>query len=287
MSSKNTLFPQTHTLNIRGKLMVLDTPKVMGILNITPDSFYDGGKLKTNKDILLQAEKMIAEGVHIIDVGGMSTKPNSEEISETEELNRVVPVIQLLQQHFPETTLSLDTYRAQVAKAGLEEGISIINDISAGSFDAEMFATVAAFNAPYIMMHIQGTPQTMQQNPHYDNVVQEVLQYFIQKIEAVHQAGIKDIIIDPGFGFGKTLAHNYTLLKYLNDFSILRKPILAGMSRKSMICKLLNVKPNEALNGTIALNTIALLNGAAILRVHDVKEAKEVIKIAEFYCNNL
>jgi dihydropteroate synthase len=287
MSSKNTLFPQTHTLNIRGKLMVLDTPKVMGILNVTPDSFYDGGKLKTNKDILLQAEKMIAEGVHIIDVGGMSTKPNSEEISETEELNRVVPVIQLLQQHFPETTLSLDTYRAQVAKAGLEEGISIINDISAGSFDAEMFATVAAFNAPYIMMHIQGTPQTMQQNPHYDNVVQEVLQYFIQKIEAVHQAGIKDIIIDPGFGFGKTLAHNYTLLKYLNDFSILRKPILAGMSRKSMICKLLNVKPNEALNGTIALNTIALLNGAAILRVHDVKEAKEVIKIAEFYCNNL
>ncbi len=287
MSNKNTLFPQTHTLNIRGKLMVLDTPKVMGILNVTPDSFYDGGRLKTDKDILFQAEKMIAEGVDIIDVGGMSTKPNSEEISEAEELNRVVPVIQLLQQYFPETTLSLDTYRAQVAKAGLEAGISIINDISAGSFDTEMFATVAAFNAPYIMMHIQGTPQTMQQNPHYENVVQEVLQYFIQKIEAVQQAGIKDIIIDPGFGFGKTLAHNYTLLKYLNDFSILKKPILAGMSRKSMICKLLNVKPTEALNGTIALNTIALLNGAAILRVHDVKEAKEVIKIAEFYCNNL
>lgn len=287
MSNKNTLFPQTHTLNIRGKLMVLDTPKVMGILNVTPDSFYDGGKLKTDKDVLFQAEKMIAEGVDIIDVGGMSTKPNSEEISEAEELNRVVPVIQLLQQHYPNTILSLDTYRAQVAKVGLETGVGIINDISAGSFDAEMFATVAAFNAPYIMMHIQGTPQTMQQNPHYENVVQEVLQYFIQKMEAAQQAGIKDIIIDPGFGFGKTLAHNYTLLKYLNDFSILKKPILAGLSRKSMICKLLNVKPTEALNGTIALNTIALLNGAAILRVHDVKEAKEVIKIAEFYCNNL
>lgn len=287
MSNKNTLFPQTHTLNIRGKLMVLDTPKVMGILNVTPDSFYDGGKLKTDKDVLFQAEKMIAEGVDIIDVGGMSTKPNSEEISEAEELNRVVPVIQLLQQHYPNTILSLDTYRAQVAKVGLETGVGIINDISAGSFDAEMFATVAAFNAPYIMMHIQGTPQTMQQNPHYENVVQEVLQYFIQKMEAAQQAGIKDIIIDPGFGFGKTLAHNYTLLKYLNDFSILKKPILAGLSRKSMICKLLNVKPTEALNGTIALNTIALLNGAAILRVHDVKETKEVIKIAEFYCNNL
>mgnify|MGYP005848705619 CR=1 FL=1 len=286
MSNKNTLFPQTHTLNIRGKLMVLDTPKVMGILNVTPDSFYDGGKLKTDKDVLLQAEKMILEGADIIDVGGMSTKPNSEEISETEELNRVVPVINLLQQHFSDTILSLDTYRSKVAEAGLEAGVGIINDISAGSFDGKMFATVAPFNAPYIIMHIQGTPQTMQQNPQYENVVQEVLQYFIQKIYSAQKAGIKDIIIDPGFGFGKTLAHNYTLLKYLNDFSILRKPLLAGLSRKSMIGKLLKVKPSEALNGTTALNTIALLNGAAILRVHDVKEAKEVIKITEFYRYN-
>jgi dihydropteroate synthase len=286
MSNKNTLFPQRHTLNIRGKLFELDMPKVMGILNVTPNSFYDGGRLKTDKDILLQVEKMIAEGTDMIDIGGMSTKPASEEISVAEELNRVVPVVQLLQQHFPQTILSLDTYRAAVAKAGIEAGVGIINDISAGMFDAEMFQTVVAHQVPCIMMHIQGTPQTMQQNPQYENVVQEVLQYFIQKTAAAQQAGINDIIIDPGFGFGKTLAHNYSLLKYLNDFSILKKPLLVGLSRKSMICKLLEVKPSEALNGTTALHTLALLNGAAILRVHDVKEAKEVIKIAEFYRNN-
>ena len=286
MSNKNTLFPQTHTLNIRGKLFVLNTPKVMGILNVTPNSFYDGGKLKTDKDILLLAEKMITEGADFIDIGGMSTKPNAEEISVTEELKRVLPVIQLLQQNFPATILSLDTYRAVVAKAGIEAGVGIINDISAGMFDNDMFQIVAAHQVPYIMMHIQGTPQTMQQNPQYENVVQEVLQYFIQKTAAAQQTGINDIIIDVGFGFGKTLAHNYTLLKYLNDLSILNKPLLVGLSRKSMICKLLEVKPSEALNGTTALNTLALLNGAAILRVHDVKEAKEVIKIAEFYRNN-
>jgi dihydropteroate synthase len=286
MSNKNTLFPQRHTLNIRGKLFEVDMPKIMGILNVTPNSFYDGGKLKTDKDILLQAEKMIAEGVDFIDIGGMSTKPNSEEISVAEELNRVVPVVQLLQQHFPHTILSLDTYRAAVANAGIEAGVGIINDISAGMFDAEMFQTVAAHQVPYIMMHIQDTPQTMQQNPQYENVVQEVLQYFIQKTAAAQQAGINDVIIDPGFGFGKTLAHNYALLKYLNDFSLLKKPLLVGLSRKSMICNLLEVKPSEALNGTTALHTLALLNGAAILRVHDVREAKEVIKIAEFYRNN-
>jgi dihydropteroate synthase len=286
MSNKNTLFPQTHTLNIRGKLFVLNTPKVMGILNVTPNSFYDGGKLKTDKDILLLAEKMITEGADFIDIGGMSTKPNAEEISVAEELKRVLPVIQLLQQNFPETILSLDTYRAVVAKAGIEAGVGIINDISAGMFDNDMFQIVSAHQVPYIMMHIQGTPQTMQQNPQYENVVQEVLQYFIQKTAAAQQTGINDIIIDVGFGFGKTLAHNYTLLKYLNDLSILNKPLLVGLSRKSMICKLLEVKPSEALNGTTALNTLALLNGAAILRVHDVKEAKEVIKIAEFYRNN-
>ncbi len=286
MSNKNTSFPQTHTLNIRGKLFVLDAPKVMGILNVTPDSFFDGGRLKTDKDILLHAEKMIAEGADFIDIGGMSTKPNAETISVDEELSRVVPVIHLLQQHFPESILSLDTYRAVVAKAGIEAGAGIINDISAGMFDTEMFQTVVAYQVPYIMMHIQGTPQTMQQNPHYQNVVQEVLQYFIQKTDVAQQAGINDIIIDPGFGFGKTLAHNYALLKYLNDFGIMKKPLLAGLSRKSMICRLLDVNPSEALNGTTALNTLALLNGASILRVHDVKEAKEVIKIAEFYRNN-
>jgi dihydropteroate synthase len=283
MSNKNTVFPQTFTLNIRGKLFVLDNPKVMGILNITPDSFYDGGKLKSDADVLEHAEKMLTEGADFIDIGGMSTRPGSTEITIDEELNRVLPVIALLKKNFPESILSLDTYRAVVAEKGLEAGVDIINDISAGSFDEDMLQTVAKLSAPYIMMHIQGTPQTMQQNPHYENVVDEVLQYFITKTEAAKKAGVTDIIIDPGFGFGKTLEHNYTLLQHLDAFKILGKPLMAGLSRKSMICKLLNVRPADALNGTTALNTIAMLNGAHILRVHDVKEAKEVIKIADFY----
>jgi len=283
MSNKNTVFPQTFTLNIRGKLFVLDSPKVMGILNITPDSFYDGGKLKTDTDVLHHAEKMISEGADFIDVGGMSTRPGSAEISVDEEMKRVLPVVALLKKNFPDCILSLDTYRAAVAEKGLEADIDMINDISAGNLDENMFEVVAKFRAPYIMMHIQGTPQTMQQNPHYENVTDEVLQYFIQKTERAKATGIHDIIIDPGFGFGKTLEHNYTLLQHLDALKILGKPILAGLSRKSMICKLLNIKPADALNGTTALNIIALLKGANILRVHDVKEAKEVIKIAEFY----
>jgi dihydropteroate synthase len=285
MSNKNTAFPQTFTLNIRGKLFVLDSPKVMGILNITPDSFYDGGKLKTDSDVLSYAEKLISEGADFIDIGGMSTRPGAEEITVDEELKRVLPVIELLKKNFPDCILSLDTYQAAVAEKGLEASVDMINDISAGSFDEQMFETLAKYSAPYIMMHIQGTPRTMQQNPHYEDVTDEVLQYFIRKTEAAQKAGVKDIIIDPGFGFGKTLEHNYTLLKNLDALRILNKLILVGLSRKSMICRLLNVKPAEALNGTTALNTIALLKGANILRVHDVKEAKEVIKIAEFYKN--
>jgi dihydropteroate synthase len=285
MSDKNTVFPETFTLNVCGKLFIINSPIVMGILNITPDSFYDGGKLKTDFDILRHAEKMITEGADFIDIGGMSTRPGATEISVSEELNRILPVVSLLKKNFPEAILSLDTYKAVVAEKGLESGVDIINDISAGSFDKKMFETVARFHAPYIMMHIQGTPQTMQINPQYRNVVDEVLQYFIEKTEEARNAGITDIIIDPGFGFGKTLAHNYTLLKNLNTFKMLEKPILVGLSRKSMICRLLNVAPADALNGTVALNIIALLKGANILRVHDVKEAKEVIKITEFYKN--
>jgi dihydropteroate synthase len=285
MSEKNTVFPETFTLNVCGKLFIINSPIVMGILNITPDSFYDGGKLKTDFDILRHAEKMIAEGADFIDIGGMSTRPGATEISVSEELNRILPVVSLLKKNFPEAILSLDTYKAVVAEKGLESGVDMINDISAGSFDKKMFETVARFHAPYIMMHIQGTPKTMQINPQYRNVVDEVLQYFIEKTEEARNAGITDIIIDPGFGFGKTLVHNYTLLKNLNTFKMLEKPILVGLSRKSMICRLLNVAPADALNGTVALNIIALLKGANILRVHDVKEAKEVIKIAEFYKN--
>jgi dihydropteroate synthase len=285
MSDKNTVFPETFTLNVCGKLFIINSPIVMGILNITPDSFYDGGKLKTDADILRHAEKMIAEGADFIDIGGMSTRPGATEISVSEELNRILPVVSLLKKNFPEAILSLDTYRAVVAEKGLESGVDMINDISAGSFDKKMFETIARFHAPYIMMHIQGTPKTMQINPQYTNVVDEVLQYFIEKTEEARNAGITDIIIDPGFGFGKTLVHNYTLLKNLNTFKMLEKPILVGLSRKSMICRLLNVAPADALNGTVALNIIALLKGANILRVHDVKEAKEVIKIAEFYKN--
>jgi dihydropteroate synthase len=260
MSNKNTSFPETQLLNVGGKLLALDTPKVMGILNLTPDSFYDGATLNNDAAILHRAEKMITEGSDILDIGGMSTRPGSEEISTDEELKRVLSAIELLKKHFPQTILSLDTYRSDVAEKGLEAGIDIINDISAGSMDDKMFAVVAKFRAPYIMMHMQGTPQTMQQNPQYENVVQEVLQYFIHKTEAARKACINDIIIDPGFGFGKTLDHNYALLQHL--------------------------EPKDALNGTTALNTIALLNGAKILRVHDVKEVKEVIKIVQQFDKN-
>lgn len=263
--------------------MLLDTAKVMGILNITPDSFFDGGKLKTNKDILQQAEKMLQEGADFLDVGGMSTRPGATEITITEELNRVVPVVKLLQQHFPEAILSIDTYRSAIAKKAIEAGAHLVNDISAGTFDTDMLPTVAALKVPYIMMHIQGTPQTMQQNPQYENVTNEVMQFFTQQIQLAQQAGIEQLIIDVGFGFGKSLQHNYELLKNLPSFTNLNLPLLVGISRKSMINKVLHITAKEALNGTIVLHTIALLNGANILRVHDVKEAKQAIELVKNY----
>ncbi len=255
----------------------------MGIINATPDSFYKSD-LETSKEALLaMAGKMITDGAAILDIGGQSTRPGSERISIEEELKRVLPVIELLHNNFPSVILSIDTYSSEVAKAAVAAGASIVNDISGGDMDKAMLPAVAAMHVPYICMHMKGTPATMQKDPHYDNVVQEVLDHFIQKIAACKKAGIVDVIIDPGFGFGKTITHNFQLLKDLAVFSILEKPLLAGLSRKSTVYRTLGTTADEALNGTTVLNTIALLNGASILRVHDVKEAAEAITLFNAY----
>jgi dihydropteroate synthase len=271
------------TINCRGKLIDLSSPKVMGILNITPDSFHDGGQYLEVPQALSRVEKMLAEGADFIDIGGMSSRPGADIISEEEELKRVMPVITSIVQKIPEAIISVDTLRAKVAKRALEAGAHVINDISAGRFDEAMLHTVAGFKAPYIIMHMQGLPTDMQVAPKYNDVVIEVYDFFSERIKACRSAGIIDTILDPGFGFGKNLEHNYTLLRNLSYFSNLRLPTLAGVSRKSMICKVLGVNPDKALNGTTAVNMLALMNGAQILRVHDVKEAKEVVKIFEAY----
>ena len=272
-----------YTLNCKGKLLVLDKPLVMGILNVTPDSFYDRHLLTGVDAIITHAGKMISEGADILDIGGQSTKPGSQRITIEEELARVLPVVILLQQKYPGLVLSIDTYYAEVATAAVNAGADIVNDISGGDMDAAMLQTVAALQVPYICMHIRGTPETMQQKTNYDDVVKEVLDYFIEKIAACTAAGIKDVIIDPGFGFAKTIQHNFTLLKNLQAFQMLNKPILAGLSRKGTIYKTLGITVEEALNGTTVLNTLAFLNGAAIVRVHDVKEAKEIITLLDRY----
>jgi dihydropteroate synthase len=271
------------TINCRGQLVSLSTPQVMGILNLTPDSFFDGGKFNTVDNALHQTEKMLREGATFIDVGGMSSRPGAEIITEEEELKRVVPVVHQMVKRFPDVLISVDTLRARVAKETVEAGAAMVNDISAGRFQEAMLTTVAALRVPFIAMHMQGLPANMQQHPHYKNVVTEVTDFFAGRITACYAAGIKDVILDPGFGFGKTVQHNYTLLRNLSYFQHLNCPVLVGISRKSMITKVLNIKADEALNGTTALNTVALLNGAAILRVHDVKEAVEVVKLMEAY----
>lgn len=272
------------TLKINDKKLVFTKPIIMGILNVTPDSFYDGGKFNSEKDILLHVEKMIGEGATIIDIGVASTRPGAEEITEKHELERLLKVLNLIILHFPDTIISVDTYRSFIARAVIEKGAHIINDISGGTFDTNMFEVIAERQVPYIMMHIQGTPKNMQQNPQYENVVNEIKFFFQHQLTKLKQLGVtKNIILDPGFGFGKTLEHNYELLYHLNSFKDLGYSIMAGVSRKSMINKVLKIKPQNALNGTIILNTIALLNGANILRVHDVKEAAESIKLVEFY----
>ncbi len=252
----------------------------MGILNITPDSFFDGGRYLDEASILLQAEKMLFEGASILDIGGASSRPGAAEVSESEEIQRILPIVEVLVKNFPEALLSVDTWRASVAQAAVTAGASIVNDISAGSLDENLFKTVAELDCPYILMHMQGVPQTMQKSPEYEDIVTEVLDFFIQKIAILRSLGIKDIVIDPGFGFGKTVEHNYALLKNLHVFqNVLGLPVLAGLSRKSMICKPLGIKPAEALNGTTALHMVALQQGANILRAHDVREAMEVIKL--------
>lgn len=268
-------------INCKGKLVDLSQPQVMGILNTTPDSFFDGGKNNEIKNALTHVEKMLNQGADFIDVGGISTRPGSAEISESDELNRIIPFVEVVLNEFPEVIISVDTYRSKVAKESIQAGAAIINDISAGSLDENLFQTVAELKVPYILMHMQGTPQTMQKDPVYDNVVLEVNQFLSEKINQLKQLGVNDIILDPGFGFGKSLEHNYDLMKNLDLIGFGEFPLLVGVSRKSMVTKLFDIKPFEALNGTSLLNFYSLQKGAKILRVHDVKEAKEAIKIWE------
>ena len=261
--------------------MDLSTPVVMGILNITPDSFFDGGRYTDEKEMLHHVEKMIGEGAAIIDVGAQSTRPGATLLTAEEESARLAPALKTLRTTFPGAVFSVDTFYAEVAKMAVNEGAGLINDISGGSIDDNMFDTVAALQVPYIVMHMQGTPQTMQKDPHYNDVVKEVFDIFIDRVSRLRSKGVDDIIIDPGFGFGKNTEHNYALLNHLELFSMLDCPLMAGLSRKSMINKVLNTKAADALNGTTVLNTIALLKGAKILRVHDVKEAVEAVKLVK------
>ena len=269
------------TINCKGELIDLSSPKVMGILNITPDSFYDGGKHKNESEVLKHVEQMLNEGATFIDVGAYSSRPNAEHISETDELNRILPIVNLILRAFPEVILSIDTFRSEVAQKCIEAGAAIINDISAGKLDSNMLTTIAKLQVPYIMMHMRGNPKTMQKLTEYDDLLKDILYYFSERIAAANASGIIDVIIDPGFGFAKTLEQNFELLNKLELFNSIEKPLLVGVSRKSMIYKPLKTSAKEALNGTSVLNTVALQKGASILRVHDVKEALECIKLVE------
>ncbi len=269
------------TLNLKGKLLDLSTPIVMGILNITPDSFFDGGSHEAVSDALRQTERMLEEGATIIDVGGMSSRPGAKLIDTEKESNRVLPVVSAIASRFPEAIISVDTVKAQVADLAIQSGAHLINDISCGTIDEELWPTIARHNVPYVLMHMQGKPNTMQKNPTYKEVELEILDFFVQQTASASSAGIQQLIIDPGFGFGKTIQHNYKLLKDLHIFNVLDFPVLVGLSRKSMIYKVLETTSKEALNGTTALHMVALQQGAKILRAHDVKEATETIKLWE------
>jgi dihydropteroate synthase len=281
MAHKNTVFQQKLTLNVRGTLMDLSKPKIMGVLNLTPDSFYDGGRNNSLADALRKTEQLLSEGADLLDLGAYSSRPDAEHITEELEFERMIPVIRAIAKEFPKALLSVDTFRSGIAKAAVGEGADLINDISAGAMDSDMFKTIAELKVPYIMMHMRGTPQTMASQTNYTNMIVEIAQYFAEKIQALKELGVKDLIIDPGFGFAKTLEQNYELLGKLEHLKITGHPILAGLSRKSMIYKLLDTDAEHALNGTTAANTIALLNGATILRVHDVQAAIEAVKIVE------
>jgi dihydropteroate synthase len=267
------------TLNCKGRLLVMEEPIVMGIINITPDSFYSGSRTRQDDEVVFRAEKMLKDGAVILDIGGQSTRPGSELVSAEEELRRVMPAIDSICRQFPEAFISVDTFYSKVAYEAISAGAGIVNDVSAGSMDADLLPTVARLKVPYVLMHMKGHPQTMQLNPAYGNVVTEVFDFLNRKMNECIQAGIKDIIVDPGFGFGKTIRHNFELLKQLSYFQQLQKPLMVGLSRKGTIYKTLQTTPEEALNGTTVLHTIALLHGASILRVHDVKEAVEAVKL--------
>ncbi|TDE07096.1 dihydropteroate synthase [Flavobacterium sandaracinum] len=267
------------TINCKGLLVDLSTPKVMGILNVTPNSFFDGGKYKNETEIINQVEKMLGDGATFIDIGAYSSKPNAEFVSEQEEISRIAPVVDLILKYFPETIISIDTFRSEVARASIENGAAIINDIAAGNLDDKMFEIVAKYNVPYIMMHMRGNPQTMQTLTNYDDIVKEMLFYFSEKVAIARSFGINDLLIDPGFGFAKTMAQNYEVFQKMELFNMLELPLLVGISRKSMIYKTLDTTIENALNGTTVLNTLALTKGAKILRVHDVKEAVECVTL--------
>lgn len=271
-----------YTLNCKGRLLVVDKPLVMGIMNVTPDSFYTGSRYQAS-DILRQAEKMIADGASILDIGGQSTRPGSERITVEEELKRVTEPIRAIHERFPDTVISIDTFHARVAAEAVAAGASIVNDVSAGSIDEAMIDTVAGLGAPYVLMHMKGTLETIKQPAVYEHMIREVLDFFIQHTARCRKAGIKDIILDPGFGFGKDIPQNLALLKELPVFNILSLPIMVGLSRKTTVWKTLGITADEALNGTTVLNTVSLLNGAGILRVHDVKEAVQVVKLWKAY----
>ena len=269
-----------HTLNLRGKLYSLCEPKIMGILNVTPDSFYAESRTSDEEHIAARVQQLMDDGADMIDIGGYSSRSGADDVSPEDEMNRLRRGLRVVRRLYPEVPISVDTFRADVARMCVEEeGADIINDISGGMMDRQMFRTVARLGVPYILMHMQGTPDTMQQAPHYDNLRREVMLYFAERIDRLCQMGAKDIIVDPGFGFGKTLEHNYELFHHLDDFNLFNLPLLVGISRKSMIYKLLGGTPQTSLNGTTVLNTIALMKGAHILRVHDVKEAVEAKRI--------
>ena len=279
MVGKNTVFQQKYSLNVRGKLLDLSKPKIMGILNLTPDSFYDGGRNNNLHDALKKTEQILKEGAEIVDIGAYSSRPGAEHISEETESDRLIPVLRAIVNEFPDAVLSIDTFRSEIVKIAVNEGAGIINDISAGSMDKEMFQTISKLGVPYIMMHMKGTPQTMASMNDYEDIVTEVCQYFTTRIQTLKKLGVNDLIVDPGFGFAKNLDQNYELLANLEHLKCTGHPVLAALSRKSMIYKLLETDSENALNGTTAANTIALMKGANILRVHDVKAAVEALKI--------
>jgi len=267
------------TLNCGGFLLDLSTPRIMGILNITPDSFFDGGKYITEKECIDQVERMILEGASIIDIGATSTRPGALEVSKEEELARLLPIVKTVASNFPNIIISIDTWRSSIAENAINAGAHIINDISGGQFDDKMFEIIAKYNVPYVLMHTTGKPNEMQLNTDYQDVVNDIIRFFSSQLKTLRELGVHDVILDPGFGFGKTLSHNYDLMNRLSSFNVLNLPILVGVSRKSMAYKLLNITAQDSLNATTILNTIALLNGASILRVHDVKQAMEAISI--------